>query len=550
MRDYTRRELLVACAAALALSGCDGGGSPASALPANGGPKEVVFYRGNSAEPKSLDPHHIEGTWEVNIVGDMLLGLTTEDPAGKPIPGAAESWETSDDGLTWTFHLADQQWSDGQPVTADDFVYAWRRILDPKTAAQYASLLYPFKNAEAINAGKMKPDQLGARAIDARTLELQLEHPAPYLAEMMTHQSTYPVPRHVVEAKGDDWTKPGNYVSNGAYTLVDWVPNDHVTIVKNPKFYDAANVHVDRVVFYPTADYDAALKRFRAGELDVQDTLPASQIDWLRANMPETLGIGPYLGLSYIVVNQTRTPFDDVRVREALSLAYDRETISNKILRLGEEPAYSIVPPGVANYPYGNALGFRDMPQPKRIERAQSLMRAAGFGPDKRLKTTFAIANAPDTRRVAAAVQQMWKEIYVDVDLVPSETALNYVKLQNGDYNIGLAAWIADFNDARNFLFLLMTNNGGFNYGRYHNAEFDRLMEQSDLERDLVKRGELMAQAEAIALKEFAWLPTRNRVTLNLVRPYVKGWVQNSKDFHRTRWISIDTAARAAPASQ
>jgi oligopeptide transport system substrate-binding protein len=544
------RELLLACAAVFALSGCDGGDAPASALPAKGSTNEVVLYRGNSAEPKSMDPHLIEGTWEVNIVGDMLMGLTTEDAQGKPIPGAAESWETSADGLTWTFHLADRQWSDGAPVTADDFVYAWRRILDPKTAAQYASLLYPFKNAEGINAGKMKPDALGARSIDARTLEVDLEHPAPYLAELMTHQSTYPVPRHVVEAKGKDWTKPGNYVGNGPYRLVEWVPNDHVTLVKDPKFYDAANVHVDRVIFYPTSDYNAALKRFRAGELDTQDDLPASQIDWLRANMPEALGIGPYLGLSYIVVNQTRKPFDDVRVREALSLVYDRETIVNKLRRIGETPAYAIVPPGVANYPYGNTLSFRDMPQPERVKRAQALMREAGFGPDKPLKATYSIENSPDVRRIAAAAQQMWKEIYVDVDLVPSDLAINYLKLQNGDYEIGLAAWIADFNDARNFLFMLMTNNGGFNYGRYHNAEFDRLMEESDQERDPVKRGALMAQAEAIALKDFAWLPTRYRVTQNLVRPYVKGWVQNPKNFHRTRWISIDTAARAALALQ
>jgi oligopeptide transport system substrate-binding protein len=544
------RELLVVCAAALALAGCDGADAPASALPAKGSTSEVVFYRGNSAEPKSLDPHLIEGTWEINIVGDMLMGLTTEDPAGRPIPGAAESWETSADGLTWTFHLADRKWSDGEPVTADDFVYAWRRILEPKTAAQYASLLYPFKNAEAINAGKMKPDALGARAIDARTLEVDLEHPAPYLPEMMTHQSTYPVPRHVVEAKGNDWTKPENYVVNGAYKLVEWVPNDHITLVKNPTFYDAANVHVDRVIFYPTSDYDAALKRFRAGELDVQDTLPASQIDWLRANMPETLGVGPYLGLSYTVLNQARKPFDDVRVREALSLAYDRETIVNKIRRIGETPGYTIVPPGVANYPYGNSLSFRDMPQAERIKRAQALMREAGFGPDKPLRTTYATGNPPDTRRRAAAVQQMWKEIYVDLQLVPTDTAINYLKLQNGDYDVGEAAWIADFNDARNFLFLLMTNNGGFNYGRYHNAEFDRLMEASDQERDVQKRGELMAEAEAIALKEFAWLPEYDRVTLNLVRPYVKGWMQNPRDFHRTRWISIDTAARAALESQ
>lgn len=544
MLKHTRREFLISVSGAvLLLAGCGDGVQQTSG--GGGASGQIVLNRGNGAEPKSLDPHHTEGTWESAITGELLMGLTTEDAEGKPIPGAAERWETSADGMIWTFHLTDHLWSDGTPVTAEDFVYAWRRILDPKTAAQYASLLYIFKNAEAINSGKMMPEDLGARAVDARTLEVTLEHPAPFITEMMTHHTTFPVPKHVVEAKGNDWSKPGNYVGNGAYTLAEWVPNDHVTLVKNPRFFDAENVQIERINFYPTTDTDAALKRFRAGELDVQDPLPASQIDWLRENMPETVEIGPYLGIGYIVLNQTKKPFDDVRVREAFSLAYDRETVTEKILRLGQEPAYTVVPPGVANYPHGNSLAFRTMPYADRIKRAQTLMRLAGFGPDKRFKTTYAISTSPDARRTAAAVQQMWKDIYVDVELVPSEPQVNYLKLQNADYDIGGAGWVADYNDARNFLFLLMTNNGGFNYGRYKNAEFDKLMEQSDLEPDIVKRGQLMAKAEAIALKEFAWIPTLNLVTTNLVRPYVKGWVANVKDIHRTRWLSIDAEARA-----
>jgi oligopeptide transport system substrate-binding protein len=547
MLKRTRREFLIsASGAVLLLAGCGDG----TRQTAGGASRDMVLNRGNGAEPKSLDPHYTEGTWEAAITGELMMGLTTEDAAGKPIPGAAERWETSADGKTWTFHLADHLWSDGQPVTAEDFVYAWRRILDPKTAAQYASLLYIFKNAEAINSGKMKVEDLGAKALDAKTLVFELEHPAPFIAEMMTHHTTFPVPKHIVEAKGNDWSKPGSYVGNGAYTLSQWVPNDHVTVVKNPRFFDAANVQIERINFYPTTDTDAALKRFRAGELDVQDPLPASQIDWLRENMPETVEIGPYLGIGYIVLNQSRKPFDDVRVREAFSLAYDRETVTEKILRLGQEPAYTVVPPGVTNYPHGNSLAFREMPYADRIKRAQTLMRQAGFGPEKRFRTTYAISTSPDSRRTAAAVQQMWKEIYVDVDLVPSEPQVNYLKLQNADYDIGGAGWVADYNDARNFLFLLMTNNGGFNYGRYKNAEYDKLMEQSDLEPDINKRGELMARAEAIALKEFAWIPTLNLVTTNLVRPYVKGWVANVKDMHRTRWLSIDTAARAGLVTQ
>ena len=542
----TRRALLTTVSgAAFALAGCGQSGTQSNAGPSAGASNEVVFYRGNGAEPKSLDPHHAEGTWEAAVIGELLVGLTTEDDKGEPIPGAALSWETSADGKTWTFHLRDHNWSDGTPVTAGDFVYAWRRILDPKTAAQYASLLYLFKNAEAINSGKMAPEMLGASAPDDRTLVLELEHPAPYITELMTHQTTYPVPRHLVEAKGDAWTRAGNYAGNGPYMLREWVPNDHIIVARNPQFYDAENVKVDRVVFYPTTDSDAALRRFRAGELDVQDPLPASQIDWLRANMPEVIEIGPYLGIGYIVVNHMRKPFDDVRVREALNLAYDRETVSDKILRLGQEPAYSIVPPGVANYPQGIAFSFKSMPYSERIKRGQELMRQAGFGPEKPLKTTYSISTSPDARRVAAAVQQMWKQVYVEVELVQSEVQVNYLKLQQGDFDIGGAGWGADFNDARNFLMLLMSNDG-LNYGRYENPKFDALMNQSDQEPDTMKRAELMAEAEKLALKDFAWIPTLNLVTTNLVHTYVKGWVPNVRDIHRTRWISIDTAARAA----
>ncbi|HYM19210.1 MAG TPA: peptide ABC transporter substrate-binding protein, partial [Micropepsaceae bacterium] len=457
-----RRAFLASASSAtlLIVAGC---GQPNSASNTKGGvpnqtPGVTVLNRGNGAEPKSLDPHHSEGTWEVNVIGELIVGLTTEDAEAKPIAGAAESWETSPDGKTWTFHLRDHQWSDGQPVTAEDFIYAWQRILNPKTAAQYASLLYIFKNAEPINAGKMPPTALGAKATDPKTLVLELEHPAPYMLELMTHQTTYPVPYHKVEALGDAWTKAGDYVCNGPYRLTEWVPNDHITIEKNPKFYDAANVKIDRVVFYPTTDADAALKRFRAGELDVQDPLPASQIDWLRQNLPDVLQINPYLGIGYIVCNQKRKPFDDVRVREALNLAYDRETVSDKILRLGEPPAYSFVPAGIANYPDGNVFDFKPLPYPERIKRGQELMKQAGFSDQNRLKTTYAISTAPDARRVAAAAQQMWKQIYVDIEIVPSEVQVNYLKLQNGDYDIGGAGWIADYNDARNFLFLLMTN--------------------------------------------------------------------------------------------
>jgi len=543
-----RSVWLALCGAALlAVTACgDGSSTKTSNGAANGSTGgEVVLRRGNGAEPSSLDPHFTTGTWEDAIIGDMLVGLTTNDARGQPIPGSAESWETSPDGKTWTFHLRDHQWSDGKPVTAGDFVYAWRRILDPKTAAAYASILYVFKNGQAVNAGKMKPEELGVRAIDDKTLELQLENPAPYLPQLLMHMTAFPLPSQVVESKGRDWTKPGNYIGNGPYTLAEWTPNDHITLVKNPKFFDAANVKIDRVIYYPISDPDAGLKRFRAGELDTQDGIPTSQIGFVQSTMGPMFHKEPFLANGWLVFNMARKPFDDIRVREALNLAYDRETMADKVVNIGQPPSYSIVPPGIANYPGGVEFAFKSMPYPERVKRAQELMRQAGYGPDKRLRTTMATGPSNDAKRIAAAVQEIWRNIYVDAEIAQSDAQVYNLNLRSGNFDIAGYAWVADYNDPRNFLFLLLSDNE-LNYGHYKNPQFDALIKQSDQEQDLAKRGELLAKAEAIALKDMPWIPTRFQVTLNLVQPYVKGWSTNINDMNRTRWLSIDRTEQAA----
>ncbi len=526
---------------ALLLLGSCGQNNPAETNAANapaGG--EVVLNWGNAAEPTSLNPHLAQGTWDHQIIADLFVGLATEDPKGNPIPAGAERWETSPDGLTWTFHLRPHNWSDGKPVTADDYIFAWRRILEPSLAAPYAYFLYPVKNAQAINQGKMQGGALGISAPDPMTVVVVLEHPAPYLIEFMTHYVTFPLPRHVVEAKGADWIKPGNYVSNGPFMLTENIPNDHVTVVKNPRFYDVANVKIDKVIFYPTTDYEAALRRFRAGELDYQDRLPQAQIDWIRANIPETLHLDPIMTVEYYAVNQGRKPFDDIRIREALSLALDRETIVNTIRKLGEPPAYSMVPPGIANFAGGNSLPFKDMPFPQRLERARMLMQQAGYGPDKRLKTTLDTRSlAAEQRRVPAAVQQMWREIYVDVEIVTSDPAMFYDKVQEHDFNIAQAGWQGDYNDASNFLDLIRTGNSN-NYGHYKNPAYDALLDQANIELDLTKRGQLLAQAEAIAIKDQVWIPSFFWVFNGLVKPYLKGFESNVGDKHRIRWMSVE----------
>jgi oligopeptide transport system substrate-binding protein len=504
-----------------------------------------TFHRGNATEPETLDSSMSTSVQDDAIMGELTVGLMTEDPLANAIPGMAISWDMSADGLTWIFHLREAQWSDGTPVTAEDFVFSWRRLLDPKTAAPYAYYLYILKNAIPINGGRLAVTELGVRAPNDHSLEVHLEHPAPYFLQMMTHASTFPQPRHVVQAKGRDWTRPGNHVGNGAFTLKEWVTNGHVLLAKNPRFYDAANVALERIYFYPTDDYGAALQRMRAGELDVQVRLPVQQIDWIKANMPETRDPVPMLSVEYVEVNQTRKPFDDIRVREAINLALNREAIADRIRRVGDVPAYNLVPPGTANFPGGNAFAFRSLSHAQRIERARSLMRQAGFDETRRVNTTYMIrSTAPGIQRaVAAAVQQMLAQVYINAAILPIDFQVFLAETQNHNFDMAESAWGADFNDAATFLELLLTR-GGNNHGLYSDLAFDAMMAAAQKDTDLVSRGHKLAAAEAIALKDQAIMPLYFWADENRVWPYVKGWKANPTDKHRSRWISINQRAR------
>jgi oligopeptide transport system substrate-binding protein len=501
---------------------------------------ETVLRIGNVGEPETLDPHGAAGTWENRIIGDMFMGLTTEGPAAETVPGAAESWTISDDGLTYTFKLRDHSWSDGVPVTAEDFAFGLRRILDPGFPAKYASLLYPIANAELVKTGQEQVEKLGVRAIDERTLEIKLANPTPYFIDQLTHYTAFPVPRHKVEELGADWIKPGNIVSNGAYTVVEWIPNSQITSVKNEKFYDAANVKVDRVVYYPDEDRNAVTKRFRAGEIDYAADFASEQIDWLKENLAAETKISPYLGIYYYPINNKREPFTDVRVRQALSMAIDREAIVDKVLKTGEIAAYSFVPPGTGNYGEPAYVEWTGASYPDRVAQAKALLQAAGFGADKPLNLTLSYNTSENHKKIAIAVAAMWKQLGVQAELFNSEVKVHYNSLEENDFDVARAGWIADYNDPQNFLYLLQTSTGKLNYGRYSNAEFDRLMDEAAKTNDLKARADLMRQAEARALGDSATIPIYYYVSKNLVQQYVKGWEPNTKDIHRTRYISIE----------
>lgn len=540
------RRILIGAGAAAALAGTAfalraGSNSPSKPVPTD----PFTLHRGNGAEPDTLDPHKASGNWENNIIGDMFMGLMTEDAGANAVPGAALGYTASPDGLTYTFKLRDHKWSDGVPVTANDFVFSFRRIMDPKTAAQYASILYPIKNAELVNSGKLPVDQLGVRALDERTLQIEFLYQVPYIDQLLTHYTTFAVPPHVVTKYGEAWTKGGNLVANGPYVLKEWVPNDHIQLVKNPHFYDRDNVKIENAYFYPTQDSAAALKRFRAGEFDlVTDSIPPQSIDWLRRTMPKEIKLYPFILTQYFQFNMKRKPFDDLRVRRALSLAVNREIMTSKITRANEQPAYSLIPPGMPDYPGTAHAKFKSLPMAERIAKAKWLLSEAGYGPNNPLKFDYNIMNVTETKIVSVALQEMWKQVGAEARLIPSESQVQYDLMRKRDFSVGWAGWIADYRDPKDYLFLFQSSTKDLNYGDYSNPKYDAIVAASDHERDPVKRAAMLGEAEQIVIDDVAIAPVYFGVTRNLVSQQVKGWVSNNVNINRTRYLSLDRNVR------
>jgi oligopeptide transport system substrate-binding protein len=527
------RTTLLMAASAVVLAACGGSGDVDE--------NAVVLHRGNSAEPLTLDPHKASGTWENNVIGDMFIGLFTDDANAAPIPGMAESWSVSEDGLTWTFVLREAVWSDGVPVTAGDFEYAFQRILNPATLAQYSSLLYPIENAQAVNSGEMPLDAVGVEALDERTLEIRLENPAPYLPGLLTHYTTFPVPRHVVEEHGDQWIQPENIAVNGAYELVQWSTNNFVHVQRNPLFYDNENVCIDEVFYYPTVDAAAGVRRVQNGELHLNNEFPGQHIDRLRREMEEYVRVHPYMGTVYFSLNNDFEPFSDARVRNALGMAINREFLAEEIYRDGRSAAYSLVPPNVANYAGGVQAEWASWSMEQRQDRARELLIEAGYGPDNPLEFEYAHRSTGDNPRIAPVVQQDWDSIadWVNVSIVQIETQIHYENLRSADYQSGDGGWIADYNDPYNFLFLAEERSIPMNYSRYRNPEYDDLVTRANQELDMEIRASMMAEAEQMMVDDMPIIPIVFYVNRAVVSPEVTGWEDNIVHIHRTRFMCL-----------
>ncbi len=536
-----RPAVVLAASLALAmtwlLAACGpGGGRPA--CPAG----RLCLEYGNMADPVSLDPNKTGSIQEDVILGNLFMGLAQHDPAGQPVPGMATRWETSPDGLIWTFHLRSAVWSDGSDLTADDFVFSLRRLMTPATASETASLLYFIKNGQAINAGKASPQSLGARALDARTLQLTLEHPVPYLPQLLTHQAMYPIPKHLVEKYGDAWTEPAHIATNGPYVLESWKLGDRVHLVRNPRFYDDAAVCIDEINFYPTNDSIAAERRVQRGELDVNGDIQSNRIPFLRRpdRMPAYVHVSTWLGTDYVAFNGRNAPaLRDRRVRQALTMAIDREFIARKLMRGGQAPAYSFTPPGVANYPSGPRFRWADWSLAQRQTEARRLLAEAGYGPGHPLSIEIKHRNTADPSLFMPAVQADWKAIGVKATLIQNESQIAYEAYRARDFQVADAGWIADYNDPMTFLYLMRSTTGAQNYADYANPAYDALLAKADNEADLKKRAAYLAQAEQLMLDDAPVAPIYFYISKNLVSPRITGWVDNLADWHRARYLCV-----------
>jgi len=511
----------------------DADGRPPPALLA----RTQELHRGNGEEPQTLDPHRAEGVPAANILRDLFEGLTTTAPDGRIVPGAAGRWDISRDGLTYTFYLReDGRWSNGDRLVAADFVFSFRRSVDPDTAAVFGRMLMPIENARAILAGERSPDVLGVRALNDRTVQIRLEDPTPYFLGLLTHASTYPVHRPSLETWGEAFVQPGRLVSNGAYELTAWRPRASIELVRNDHYHDRDRVVIRRVVYYPIEDENTEFQRFRLGDLHWTHQVPNNQFGWLSRNLSGALRVSPWFGTYFFAFNLTRAPFEqNLALRQALTLAVDREILTGKVTRFGEIPTFTLVPEGLPDY-VPPRPGYAHWTQSEREQRARELYRQAGYSQSSPLEVELRYNTSENHRKIAVAVAAMWKQVLgVRTRLVNEEFR---VFLQNRALKrrteVFRAGWIGDYHDPFSFLELFHSEHGRNDAG-YANPSYDRLLGQIATERIPARRRNLMVEAERMLLADQVVLPVYTYVTKRLVNPLLKGWAPNVMDFHPSR---------------
>lgn len=488
--------------------------------------EKQTLVRNNGAEVQSLDPHKIEGVPESNVNRDLFEGLLVTDVDGHPAPGVAEKWENKDFKV-WTFHLRkDAKWSDGTPVTAEDFVYSWQRLANPNTASPYASYLQygHIANIDDIIAGKKPVTDLGVKAIDANTFEVTLSEPVPYFYKLLVHPSVSPVPKSAVEKFGEKWTQPANIVTNGAYKLKDWVVNERMVLDRNPQYWDNAKTVINQVTYLPISSEVTDVNRYRSGEIDMTyNNMPIELFQKLKKEIPKEVHVDPYLCTYYYEINNQKAPFTDVRVRTALKLALDRDIIVNKVKNQGDLPAYSYTPPYTDGMKLVEPEWFK-WSQEKRNEEAKKLLAEAGYTADKPLTFNLLYNTSDLHKKLAIAVASIWKKnLGANVKLENQEWKTFLDTRHQGTFDVARAGWCADYNEPTSFLNTMLSDSSN-NTAHYKSPAFDKIIGDTLKVTDDAQRAELYAKSEEQLDKDSAIVPVYYYVNARLVKPWVGGY--------------------------
>ncbi|MFP4266871.1 MAG: peptide ABC transporter substrate-binding protein [Spirochaetaceae bacterium] len=493
-------------------------------------PSEFIMV--NGAEPETLDPHLISGVPEHRIYMEIFEGLLSYDPeTAEPVPGLAESWEVSDDGKVYTFELRETTWSDGEPITAQTVVDSWLRMLDPETAAPYAWFPNMFiAGAEEYNSGDADADAVKIEAVDDYTFRMELIGPLPYVLGALPHYSFAVVPMHAIEEHGKEWTSPENFVGNGPFTLEEWSPQERISVTPNDTYWDADTVSLDRVEFLPIDDNNTAYNMFLNDEVDWATEIPLDQMD--EAKLRDDYHNAPYLGTYYYTIQNEKEPFDDARVRKALAMSFDRETLVERVTKGGQIPAYAMVP-DMAGYPgiEGNKTD---------VEKAQELLADAGY-PDGEDFPVFDILynTSENHKKIAEYIQEQWAEnLNIECELVNQEWSTYLASRRAGDFEVARAGWIGDYQDPNTFLDMFLTG-AAMNGGRYSNEEYDELIKEAARMPAGDERFETLQSAEEIFITEDQGvIPVYHYTTNNMIDTTEwGGWYVNTMDYHPLKHV-------------
>ncbi|WP_345829579.1 ABC transporter substrate-binding protein [Pantoea sp. BRR-3P] len=480
----------------------------------------------NGSEVATLDPQKAEGVPESNVMRNLLEGLVETDNNGQLVPGVASSWQ-SDNGRIWTFTLRnDARWSNGEPVTAHDFVYSWQRLADPKTASPYASYLQTahLENIDAVLSGKAAPGELGVKALDDHHLQVTLSEPVPYFVAMLAHSAMKPVYRPAIEQWGEQWTQPNHYVGNGAFTLSEWVVNEKIVVKRNPDYWDNAHTVIEEGVFLPLSSENSDINRYRSGGTDMTNSaVPPEMFKKLQQDLGDEVKVSPLLCTFYYEINNKKAPFNDGRVRAAIKLTLDRDIIAQKIMGQGQIPAYGLTPP----FTHGITLSppaWAQQTQAERNATAKELLAQAGFNPQNPLRFTLLYNTSEQNKRQAIAAASMWqKNLGAVVTLQNQEWKTLLETRHQAQYDVVRATWCADYNEPSTFLNMLLSGSS-INTAFYNSPEFDQLMKQTLMHSDEAGRASLYQQAEAQLDKDSPIVPVYYRVSVRLVKPWVGGF--------------------------